>query len=1043
MTSRPVWTRLVPAALTLLAALGGARASADTMSFHVDVNTSPPGVPAATLGSLEFQFASYLGTPPGFATLFNFTTDGTVVGPPTAFTGNVFGTLPPGPLTISETPTQSADILQDFNFGSHFSFDVTMSTPGAFSMFLWDDRGGSGNPLLSSPDPSAAGAALVISVDSNGTPTFLTGPGVSVPEPSSLALLALGAAGLLGRRLWRRRRPAPPPARRVPPGVELLEDRTAPAVSFLGVGAGDASSSDAILWTRTQDATGAGLSATLTAQVSTDPAFGTFLSYPAAGATQAAHDYTSHIDATGLQSGTRYFYRFVAQEGGTSGVGTFVTAPAPTAKVAVTSGFTGDADGLMRPYPATSSANFAPPGDPSFGTQNFDYFTWLGDTIYETASGAGTPNNSPAVGVPPVLADYWRKYREQFLPVSTGSYAGLTNFFDSTGHYTLIDNHELGNRDFINGGAPANAPFNTTDPQYDVNTTGTYKHSTSGFQVTEQAYTDYQPIRVATVSAPNDPRSNGTQQLYFAQQWGANSTFFNLDDRTNRDIRLRNAAGDDNGPRADNPGRTMLGATELAWAEQGLLAAQQAGVTWKFVAVSSPIDQIGPIGGSFTLYNTPGNTPNGATYSTTESDGGKSWMGGYRPERNALLKFIADNHIDHVVFLSTDDHQLRINELGYFTQFTTDALGFQTPVQSSYTRVPGTFEIVDGPIGATGPDGITDHSFANIQTLATNFATVQTSLGIDPIGLDPAFPGLKNVSREGDPNAGTSPSAFDFYSPDTFNYSILKTSADGSTFTVTIDGINSYPTNSFPQPATAGPVRQILSFQIGLEAVNVSVNQATATSGGTTTLSATLTDTTNPGPLANKSLVFSLGGKVVGTATTNSSGVATLPNVSIAGLGFLPGVNAGVVSVRFAGDAADLGGSGSAALVVQPASNVTSQVSVGRTGPVFSRAAKTSTVGLTVTDLASSPVLNGNFVVRLSNLTAGVTLQSASMVYQGRTVTLVITHDLAGNAFVNLPAFITQLGPRQALPSITLVFGNASNLRFNFTTDVFTDPVGG
>ena len=30
----------------------------------------------------------------------------------------------------------------------------------------------------------------------------------------------------------------------------------------------------------------------------------------------------------------------------------------------------------------------------------------------------------------------------------------------------------------------------------------------------------------------------------------------------------RNAAGDDTGPRGDNPGRTMLGLTELAWLEQ-------------------------------------------------------------------------------------------------------------------------------------------------------------------------------------------------------------------------------------------------------------------------------------------------------------------------------------------------------------------------------------------------------------------------------------------------------------------------------------------
>src|SRR5262249_8946208 len=310
----------------------------------------------------------------------------------------------------------------------------------------------------------------------------------------------------------------------------------------------------------------------------------------------------------------------------------------------------------------------------------------------------------------------------------------------------------------------------TTDPQFDVNTTGTYMHNTAGYKTLLQAYDDYQPVRVATVSAPNDPRSDGTQKMHFAQQWGANSIFINVDDRTNRDIRLRNASGDDTGPRADNPGRTMLGATELAWLEQTLASAQQQGVIWKIVATSSPIDQIGAIGSG--------------------SDGGKSWIGGYRAERNALLQFIADNHIDHVVFFSTDDHQLRVNELGYFTQFTTNSLGYPTPVQSSYVRVPGALSIVAGPIGATGPDTVTNHDPAFIKTLADALVASETAAGVDPIGLDAAFPGLKNVTREGNPTADATRTGFDFYSPDTFNYATLNISADGSSLSFGVKGIN-------------------------------------------------------------------------------------------------------------------------------------------------------------------------------------------------------------------------------------------------------------
>jgi hypothetical protein len=454
---------------------------------------------------------------------------------------------------------------------------------------------------------------------------------------------------------------------------------------------------------------------------------------------------------------------------------------------------------------------------------------------------------------------------------------------------------------------------------------------------------------------------------------------------------------------------------------------------WKIVAISSPIDQIGPVGGSFTLTNGPNNGP--GTYSVTESDGGKSWMGGYRAERHALLKFIADNHIDHVVFFTTDDHQLRINELGYFTLFDSNG----TPIQSSYTRVPGVFQILCGPIGATGPDQITDHSIANIQTLAQNYAAQQVALGIDPVGLDAAFPGLRNVTREGDPTASTAPKPFDFYSPDTFNYAVLNLSADGSVLTVTVDGINSYSTNTFPQPGTVGPVRQILQFQIALETARVSVGTATATAGGSTTLEATLTDANTSVPLANRTVIFSLNGQVVGTATTDNNGKATLANVSVQGL--LPGSFANAVQVRFAGDAADLPGSGSAAINILPARDVIGLVRVTRHNHVGPDP-ETSAVDLQITNRRTSSPLTGLFAIQLNNLTPDVTLQSATVTVNGVTYNLAITHDAANDPIINVPqAVAAGLSPGQSLPRITLLFHNPDHKPVHFDTEVFTDPL--
>jgi hypothetical protein len=84
----------------------------------------------------------------------------------------------------------------------------------------------------------------------------------------------------------------------------------------------------------------------------------------------------------------------------------------------------------------------------------------------------------------------------------------------------------------------------------------------------------------------------------------------------------------------------------------------------------------------------------------------------------------------------------------------------------------------------------------------------------DEFGLDPGFPGLSNVYREGDPNADALRQPVDFYSPDTFNYAALDVSADGGTFTVSIFGIDSFAANTFPEPDQVGPERLIMRLQI-------------------------------------------------------------------------------------------------------------------------------------------------------------------------------------------------------------------------------------
>jgi alkaline phosphatase D len=266
-------------------------------------------------------------------------------------------------------------------------------------------------------------------------------------------------------------------------------------VAFDGVAAGDPSASDVILWTRAENG---GAPIELKAQIATDASFANIVEIRT-GATSAAADFTVKLPATDLAGNTRYFYRFFAPDGSTSATGQFTTAPAPNDKAEVRFAFSGDADGRFRPYPSIRA----------IAEQKLNYFVFIGDTMYETADGA-----SPAVPVvsgettdrdalATALTAYNQKYLNNVLGVdptgrpSNSGQQSLQPMFAATASYTLLDNHELGNRSLQSGGAPPNAPQGTPDPAFDVNTTGNYNNKTLAFQTIAKSYLDYHPTRVA------------------------------------------------------------------------------------------------------------------------------------------------------------------------------------------------------------------------------------------------------------------------------------------------------------------------------------------------------------------------------------------------------------------------------------------------------------------------------------------------------------------------------------------------------------------
>jgi trimeric autotransporter adhesin len=112
------------------------------------------------------------------------------------------------------------------------------------------------------------------------------------------------------------------------------------------------------------------------------------------------------------------------------------------------------------------------------------------------------------------------------------------------------------------------------------------------------------------------------------------------------------------------------------------------------------------------------------------------------------------------------------------------------------------------------------------------------------------------------------------------------------------------PTSTTPLTATElcadGPKTTTLyaHFNRATQPTALNTSSATATYGGTTTLSATLTS--GGSGVGGKTVTFELNGTSVGSATTSSTGVATLFNASLAGIN--AGSYASGVSASFAGD---------------------------------------------------------------------------------------------------------------------------------------------
>jgi len=377
-----------------------------------------------------------------------------------------------------------------------------------------------------------------------------------------------------------------------------------------GVAAGDVDQSSAILWARS----------TVVGEIVFEYAdHSSFTDAETVIAAVADPTVPVKVEIAPLSAATAYYYRVTDADGATA-EGIFRT-PAAEGYHGLRFGVSGDWRGELRPYPSISN----------IPEHDLDFFVALGDTIYADVPSLDFPDPQARS-----LEDFRIKHAEGYSErFGVNSWAEVRA---STAIYATIDDHEVTN-DF-SGGAPPGS-----DPRFDER--GDFLNETELYTNALQAFHEYNPIRDEAYGDTGDPRTSGKPRLYRFRRFGQDAAIMMLDARSFRDEGLREilAPPDPFEFReyqvvSFDSSRTMLGEVQLAELMSDLLFAEEKGITWKFVLVPEPIQNLGPILAS-------------------------DRFEGYAYERTAILSFIEENDIRNVVFIAADVHGTIVNNLVY------------------------------------------------------------------------------------------------------------------------------------------------------------------------------------------------------------------------------------------------------------------------------------------------------------------------------------------------------------------------------------------
>ncbi|MDJ0678707.1 MAG: phytase [Xenococcaceae cyanobacterium MO_167.B52] len=520
-----------------------------------------------------------------------------------------------------------------------------------------------------------------------------------------------------------------------------------------GLASGDTTQDSTVLWARST------VLGDITFEYSTDSNFNTIL-----GTINTQVIDTTlpiKVEVIGLEAATDYYYR-VTDAAGDSEIGEFTTSTEMGTNLGLRFGVAGDWRGELAPYPAISNVP----------ERELAFFVEHGDTIYaDDGSDAVLNPDGTQKSQVETIEEYRAKHSEVYS--HRLGYNVWADLRASTSILATIDDHEVTN-DFA-GGADASTDSRFPETEGLIN-------DTQLFETGLQAFQEYNPLRDEFYGETGDEVTAGERKLYRYNTYGSDAASFILDTRSFRDEGLTPASDITNPEEIGRVltesitlDRTLLGKAQLENLKQDLVTADKAGITWKFIMVPEPAQNLFP----------------GINVDSYE---------GYLNERAEILSFIEDNDIDNVVFVAADVHMTSVNNLTYQTEplgeqiatsvfeITTGAVAYDPPtgefLANFFTATnPELQALYDSLPIAPDPDNIPNDKDDLVKQAIND--TLLTPLGFDPIGLDSNLPQAEGLI-DAELLQG------DYYVGHSYSWTEFDIDADTQQLRVTTYGVDSY-----------------------------------------------------------------------------------------------------------------------------------------------------------------------------------------------------------------------------------------------------------